>query len=303
MEGITCTACRILLKAQEDAKSHYKSEFHTYNLKRKLVQLEPVSEETFLEKKMTTTKLHQSTLEFKCALCNSTFRSKEKFDKHSSTHRDQSQLKPELPYNSDLTCLFCNKSSLDIQDNLKHMMVSHGFFIPDVEFVINLSGLIEYLHERIRIGLLCLYCDNRGSHQFRDFLSLQQHMVDKQHCFINSEEQEEYSEFYEYPTDTTALVKSTSEVTPTGELRLENGTIIGNKEYARYYKQYFRPRNQRDSEILAIMAEEYKSLPVQTTWATTDDFVAKELSKQRKELAQGLKNNMLKHHFRRQNPR
>ena len=303
MEGIACTACRITLPTQEESKAHYKSEFHTYNLKRKLVQLDPVSIETFNEKKITTEKLQSTTLEIKCAICNACFKSQEKFQKHSNSHKEHIQSKPDLPFSPDLACLFCNKVSLEIAENLQHMMISHGFFIPDVEFVKDLSGLLAYLQERVRIGILCLYCDNRGTHQFRDFQSLQQHMIDKQHCFINTEEdQEEYIEFYEYPQESDALVKSHNEITDTGELKLANGNIIGTKEYSRYYKQYFRPRNQRHANVLAIMAQEYRSLPVQTTWKTCDDFVAKEMSHQKRDLVQGLKNNMLKHHFRRQCP-
>jgi hypothetical protein len=88
----------------------------------------------------------------------------------------------------------------------------------------------------------------------------------------------------------------------TGELKLENGTVVGTKEFRRYYKQYYRPRNQRYAEVLAIMAQEYKQLPVETSWKTTDDATARENFKQRRDLVQGLKNNMLKHHFRRQVP-
>lgn len=304
MEGITCTACRITIPTQEEAKSHYRSEFHTYNLKRKLVKLEHVSLETFLEKKSTTAQLQSSTTEIKCALCNSVFKSSAKFEQHSNSHKEKEkpQSKPILPYSSENTCLFCNKTSSEIHENLQHMMQTHGFFIPDAEFVKDLTGFMTYLHERIRIGLLCLYCNNRGTHQFRDFQGLQQHMIDKQHCFLNTEEdEEEYLDFYEYPEEENAIVKYNSEVTHTGELRLENGSIVGCKEYARYYKQYFRPRNQKHAELLALMAKEYKALPLETSWKTTDDTKAKEMDKQRRELLTGLKNNMLKHHFRRQN--
>ena len=195
MEGINCTSCKVLIPTQEEAKLHYKSEFHTYNLKRKSVKLEPASYEAFLEKKNNTAKLQSAALEIKCAVCNSTFKSQEKFLKHSGSHKDHPQARPALPFSSDFTCLFCNTTSLEVAENLRHMMISHGFFIPDVEFVKDLGLLLGYLHERVRIGLLCLYCDNRGAHQFRDFQSLQQHMIDKQHCFINTEEdEEEYEE-------------------------------------------------------------------------------------------------------------
>lgn len=305
MEAVTCTACRISLISHEESKVHYKSEFHTYNLKRKLVKLDPVSYEVFLDKKSANSKVHNTTVEIKCAICNSIFRSQEKFDKHSLSHQQHTQSKPEIPFNPEFTCLFCNTPSLEIQANLQHMMVTHGFFIPDIEFVQDITKFLAYLHERVRIGILCLYCNNKGTHQFRDFLSLQQHMTDKQHCFLNTDEDEdEYAEFYTYPAEESqALVLQNLEVTHTGELKLENGTIIGTKEYRRYYKQYYRPRNQKHADVLAIMAEEYKNLPVRATWEPSDDQKAKGINQQKRDLVQGLKNNMLKHHFRKQTPK
>jgi pre-60S factor REI1 len=269
------------------------------------VHLDPVAYEIFLEKKNANLKLQASAVEIKCAICNSVFKSQEKFDKHTASHQVHPQDKPQLPFNPELTCLFCNTNSLNVTENLQHMMIRHGFFVPDIEFVTDLTQLLSYLHERVRIGLLCLYCDNKGTHQFRDFLCLQQHMIDKQHCFINTDEdKEEYMEFYEYPKEEcTALAINNLEIMNTGELRLESGAIVGNKEYRRYYKQYFRPRNQRHAQVLAIMAEEYKTLSQPTSWSTCDDMQAKEMDKQKRELTQGLKNNMLKHHFRRQVPR
>ena len=305
METLTCTACRVPLTTSEDSKTHYKSEFHTYNLKRKLVKLDPVALEVFIQKKSQNSMLVAQTVEIKCPVCNSIFKSQEKFDKHTANHQTPEQEKPLMPFNPEQTCLFCNLSSEDLQGNLRHMMITHGFFIPDIEFVTDLSVLLSYLHERVRIGLLCLYCNNKGSHQFRDFRALQQHMIDKQHCFINTEEDEvEYEEFYKIPEEEcTAIALGKTEVTSTGELKLENGTVVGTKEYKRYYKQYYRPRNTRYLDLIRIMAEEYKQMPVETGWKTSDDATARENFKQRKELVQGLKNNMLKHHFRRQVPK
>lgn len=304
MDTTTCTACKVVIPSGPESKSHYKSEFHTYNLKRKQVNLDPVSLEIFEEKKSQNSKLAPQSVEIKCPVCNSLFRSQEKFEKHVQSHNTHDQDRPQMPFSSDQTCLFCLNHSETIELNLNHMLISHGFFIPNIEFIKDLSLFLAYLHERIRIGLLCLYCNNKGCHQFREFRALQQHMVDKQHCFLNTEEdEEEYEEFYQYEKqECMELALGKNEVMHTGELRLENGSIVGCKEYKRYYKQYYRPRNQRHAELLRIMAEEYRKIPVETCWNTTDDLKAKESFKQRRDLVQGLKNNMLKHHFRRQVP-
>ena len=42
-------------------------------------------------------------------------------------------------------CLFCSHISTTLEENLQHMSVKHGFFVPDTEFVSDLEGLITYL--------------------------------------------------------------------------------------------------------------------------------------------------------------
>lgn len=42
-------------------------------------------------------------------------------------------------------CLFCSHSSSEIEENLAHMSVKHGFFIPDAEYCTDVEGLLTYL--------------------------------------------------------------------------------------------------------------------------------------------------------------
>ena len=42
-------------------------------------------------------------------------------------------------------CLFCSNVSSSLDTNVHHMTVSHSFFIPDLEFLVDLEGLITYL--------------------------------------------------------------------------------------------------------------------------------------------------------------
>ena len=64
-----------------------------------------------------------------------------------------------------------------LKRNLKHMQSSHSFFIAEEKFLINLDGLLKYLAEKIQIGLLCLYCDNKGTKGFKIGTAVQNHMV------------------------------------------------------------------------------------------------------------------------------
>lgn len=44
-------------------------------------------------------------------------------------------------------CLFCSHHSRSLLRNVAHMTKEHSFFIPDVEFLVDLGGLIRYLGE------------------------------------------------------------------------------------------------------------------------------------------------------------
>lgn len=42
-------------------------------------------------------------------------------------------------------CLFCSKISKSLVKNVKHMTTDHSFFIPDIDYLVDLEGLIGYL--------------------------------------------------------------------------------------------------------------------------------------------------------------
>lgn len=44
-------------------------------------------------------------------------------------------------------CLFCSHHSKSLMKNVAHMTKVHSFFIPDVEFLVDIKGLIRYLGE------------------------------------------------------------------------------------------------------------------------------------------------------------
>jgi len=58
-----------------------------------------------------------------------------------------------------------------------------------------MKGLIKYLAEKINIGLLCVYCENQGTKDFKVAEAVRQHMLDRGHCFMNTENFDEYDKF------------------------------------------------------------------------------------------------------------
>ena len=76
------------------------------------------------------------------------------------------------------------------------MRQAHSFFVLDVQYVINLKGLLSYIAERIHLGYLCLFCNR----MFKNSRRCQQHMMDKSHCFMNPNDEHEYQLFYDFAT-------------------------------------------------------------------------------------------------------
>lgn len=325
MEKINCTACRILLCSQDEARSHYKSDFHTYNLKRKHVQLEPVTFEKYQEKieenKILT---REEVRELKCECCNQVFSNEKLLIKHQKSHQDPSVAVKVDPV---LTCLFCSNKVENLEFNLKHMAETHGFFIPDIEYVKSFETLLAYLHSKVGELLMCLYCNNHQGHSFRSLSSVQQHMRDKQHCFLNTDNTEEFKEYYLNEQERSFEVLSSEDeiklehyielgsqssetasysllsshhstangnLNKFGELRLHNGKVAGLKDYSRYYKQYYRPMPKRNQEFLAIVGEKTVKDDNEKQIMQTDESINDKM------LKQGMKNNMLQHHLRKQ---
>lgn len=97
-------------------------------------------------------------------------------------------------------CLFCNHRAANLESNLVHMSKEHSFFIPDQDLLIDLPGLIGYLGEKVAGGNLCLYCPNGGK-EFGSTEAVRKHMIDKSHCKIayeTDEDRAELADFYAF---------------------------------------------------------------------------------------------------------
>ncbi|KAJ7782989.1 C2H2 type zinc-finger-domain-containing protein [Mycena metata] len=124
---------------------------------------------------------------------------------------------------SSNSCLFCAHESTVLDDNLTHMSTAHSFFIPDAEYLIDIPGLISYLGEKIAVGNVCIYCNGKGK-EFRTLEATRKHMLDKSHCKIaydSEDDRLEISDFYDftssYPTETKKSKKSSTVVSSVDE--------------------------------------------------------------------------------------
>uniref|UniRef100_A0A0B7A7M7 C2H2-type domain-containing protein n=1 Tax=Arion vulgaris TaxID=1028688 RepID=A0A0B7A7M7_9EUPU len=255
MSSLTCLTCNVAFQDVNLGRLHYKTDWHRYNLKRKVANLTPVTLEKFEERQRLQDQQEQEKTSSHdtcfCKPCNKAFSTANTYENHvqSKKHKDvvsgtpkqkkekkpriqhssTSDMKPSpVPVDSEVVhadshevmeddnsdaeswnsseenslgleeCLFCSLVSSSLQENINHM-TSHGFFLPDAEYITDLEGLITYFGEKVGIGHVCLWCNEKGR-RFHSTKDVQRHMIDKGHCKILHEGDVifEYSDFYDY---------------------------------------------------------------------------------------------------------
>jgi len=106
----------------------------------------------------------------------------------------------ENPAASDVPlkrCLFCNYDSPTFKLSVNHMTKYHGMFVPEQDYLVDLEGLVTWLHGKIFEDNECLYCHKlKGSPE-----GIQTHMRDKGHCMIAFESEGDMidvGQFYDF---------------------------------------------------------------------------------------------------------
>mmetsp|Transcript_15052 Transcript_15052/g.18569 ORF Transcript_15052/g.18569 Transcript_15052/m.18569 type:complete len:268 (+) Transcript_15052:71-874(+) len=232
---ITCGTAPGKVFADEQAyKAHLRTDWHRYNLRRKVAGMSMVSEEEY------NTKVESQRLA-------STQGNTEKQDSHvKPSKRDQHRAKKKAgqgyaragavtwdsvaAYRQQRTqeetqtvdaegdpmeeeedddgeivtaearaidSWFDAKHFNDCTSALEYMRKQYGLYIPEPTYLIDVEKLAQYLCEKVKQHRVCLYC----SRQFRFFRACQQHMIDKSHCKIayeTDEALEELADFYDF---------------------------------------------------------------------------------------------------------
>nr|CAG4646263.1 EOG090X06E3 [Macrothrix elegans] len=352
----TCISCHVAFKEASIQREHYKTDWHRYNLKRKVVDLPPVTAEVFQQRVLEQRAQVDKEQALKnvvpyCEPCRKKFSSSKAYENHLLSHKHKENVLTALtrppPTNTvksqdqemseDVTeieemdedsdewedveeaipidvCLFCNHKSQTMEKNLEHMSVHHAFFIPDLEYVVDLEGLLTYIGERTGQGHICLWCGHLGR-QFPSTEAVQKHMLDKGHCkmFHEGEVLLEYSDFYDYSASYPDEGDPDEEVeenvlSDSGfELVLPSGAIIGHRLLSRYYRQKLNPNPRpAPTKRTAIQYGNYfKALGWTSSTKEIMERKAKDLKFMRKVLSKNqlnlsVKANKLQKHFRNQ---
>lgn len=220
--GLKCfTAPGVVFTTREELHAHYKSEWHRYNLKRKVAQLPPIPKEMFDKlqliaaererqknsevKKRDHVKVSKRSAESETASTSNA--SANPGANALEDDADEDAAEPQNPYEIDeeelrkkvdpKECFMDGKVSEDLEGTLAYMHKKYGFYIPDAEYVSDWQGLYKYCSQKARAGKLCLYCDK----PFKSGKAAIRHMIDKAHCKLpweTDEDLEEYEDFYDF---------------------------------------------------------------------------------------------------------
>ncbi|KAJ2962913.1 hypothetical protein NQZ79_g1984 [Umbelopsis isabellina] len=129
----TCLACQVAFQTSEKQRNHYRTDWHKYNLKRKVAELAPINAEQFAQKVLAQQargreEEERLDLVYDCILCQKTYRSEQAFTNHvqSKKHKELEQ-KAELLQDLPKEMLTASKGRLledyddeSMSDNFSH---------------------------------------------------------------------------------------------------------------------------------------------------------------------------------------
>lgn len=101
MASYTCISCRVAFADGEVQRAHYKTDWHRYNLKRKVADMPPVTAENFQERVLAQRaaaeqQLNDATVTEGCTVCNKKFSSANAYQNHLQSHKHQQAEKQAL---------------------------------------------------------------------------------------------------------------------------------------------------------------------------------------------------------------
>ena len=189
------------------------------------------------------------------------------------------------------------------------MYLSHGFFIPMIDYIRDVHGLLDLLASLVGECLSCVYCKNRS---FSSVEATQHHMRDKSHCKLDFDDVEYFStlfsDYYDfsssYPDHETnrkdSLPISTNlTVTDDMSLVLPSGARAGHRAFRHIYKQRLKPSTDKTlSMVFKLPSQPSPEEYAMKLRVLRERKIIRECNKQRMRL--GVKANKLQPFLRKQ---
>lgn len=289
----SCNSCAQVFESSAAQRDHMRSEWHRYNLKRRVAQLPAIPLETFELKVVQRSaessepqdvRAQKKALKARKQALLAEQRARDAARTEEELIQEKLNNAVEIP---PTQCLFCTKptSFSDVDTTLDHMARQHGFSLPEPKLLVDRMGLLKYLSEKIGLGNVCLVCPYQG----RSLGAVQAHMLAKRHCrvpFDTEDDQLELSSFYEawedvdddedngepfegdeeLATDDQDGEQDNTLYHDGVDLHLPSGIKVGHRSLARYWRQTPRPERVLTEGQGTLAAAETRSfLPAYDT--------------------------------------
>ncbi|KAL1506594.1 hypothetical protein ABEB36_005925 [Hypothenemus hampei] len=170
--SFTCISCRVSFQDSKLQKFHYQSDWHRYNLKRKVAELPPVTSEEFQRRVLNQRNvddLSKQNSQVYCKVCRKSFGNSKAFDNHVNSKKHKEK---EKTFTGDeiKTASVPSQKSTEIQDD-------------NISFVNSEEDSDEWDDEDDNPidNNDCLFCSNHS----RSFLENLEHMTIKHSFFIS----------------------------------------------------------------------------------------------------------------------
>jgi pre-60S factor REI1 len=168
-------------------------------------------------------------------------------EEDASDEADQDDISP-------LQCLFCQYDSKDedgsLESTVDHMLTTHGLFIPQQEFMLDMESFLKYLGTQVRVWHECLYCKTTRD----STVAIQNHMRDRGHCMLDLEREPELMEFWENERSTEGFgitKEEKSKLKSSMKVQLSSGRMVAPRNIP---SRRFETARARDVQ-LALPAE------------------------------------------------
>ncbi|KAJ8912267.1 hypothetical protein NQ315_008858 [Exocentrus adspersus] len=311
----TCITCRVAFKDAELQREHYKTDWHRYNLKRKVAEFPPVTAEEFRQKVLNQRNADEISKQDKsvyCGPCQKSFGNQNAFDNHLNSRKHKENEKNKRTASDDNSSAEQASSKIEIEEEESDIEeVDSDEWDDDTENPIDNNDCLFCMHHS---RFMCLWCNEKGK-TFHSADAARQHMVDKGHCKMIHEgiALAEYADFYDYSTsypDVQNEEVDVPEIDDTDyQLVLPSGVTVGHRSLMRYYRQNPN-RNaavvpKSDKKLHKVLAQ-YRALGWTETQQAAAAKKARDIHYMKRAQAKynmkmGMKNNsILQKHFRRQ---
>ncbi|KAI2628879.1 C2H2 type zinc-finger-domain-containing protein [Hypoxylon sp. NC1633] len=116
----TCNTCQVAFRFADTQKGHMKSDWHRYNLKRRVTSLPPISSEVFTEKVLqarasTTAEADRASFQQACDICQRTYYSENSYRNHISSQKHKAKeaaFQNRVPHQDDASSVMSSTFSL-----------------------------------------------------------------------------------------------------------------------------------------------------------------------------------------------